>query len=164
MEIRNLARSLTRNAGFAVILLGTALPSHAAQDVPVPGRCTPQVNQKLGDVIAAGPSRAVDNVMVCGMTVGSSRPQRAGHHEILPLRVIFPDRSERLVEVITDDDLDGVVTAPLHATVFAFGQAFIPDRGHFAAGIHDVYCSTHRTAENGWVVVDGQRHPGTCHL
>jgi hypothetical protein len=148
-------------------LLGAALPLYAAHDVPIPGRCTPQVNAKLGQVIAAGHSRDVDNVMVCGVTVGSSHPQRAGRygrHEILPLRVIFPDGSERLVEVVTNDDLDGVITAPARATVFAYGQAYVPSRGHFAAGIHDVHCSTHRSADNGWVVVNSAKHPGTCHL
>lgn len=149
------------------VLSGAALPLHAARNVSVPERCVPQVNAKLAAVIAAGRSQDVDNVMVCGMTVGSSHPQRAGRygrHEILPLRVIFPDGSERLVEVVTNDDLDGVITAPRGAVVFAYGQAYLPSLGHFAAGIHDVHCSTHRTADNGWVVVNGEKHPGRCHL
>ena len=148
-------------------LLGVTLPLHAAHDVPPPSQCTPQVNDKLSQVVAAGSRREVDNVMVCGVTVSSSHRQRAGRHgshEVLPLLVKFPDGSQHLVEVVTNDDLDGVVTAPSRAVVFAYGQAFIPDQGHFAAGIHDVHCATHRGADNGWVVVKAEKHPGTCHL
>jgi hypothetical protein len=151
----------------ALGLFGTAMPSHAAHDVPPPRQCTPEVNAKLAQVIASGSHRSVDNVMVCGITVSSSHPQRAGRngsHEILPLLVKFPDGSEHLVEVVTNDDLDGVVTAPPRAHVFAYGQAFIPEGGHFAAGIHDVHCSTHRGADNGWVVVEAAKYPKTCHL
>ena len=68
----------------------------------------------------------------------------------------------RLVEVVTNDDLDGVVTAPVNAQVLAYGQAFFPSHGRFAAGIHDVHCSTHRGADHGWVVVNGQQHPASC--
>jgi hypothetical protein len=141
-------------------------PSLAARDVPPPRQCTPEVNAKLAQVIATGAGRGVDNVMVCGTTVSSSRHQRAGRdggHEILPVLVKLPDGSEHLVEVVTNDDLDGVVTAPPRALVFAHGQAFIPEGGHFAAGVHDVHCSTHRGADNGWVVVNGAQHPATCH-
>lgn len=158
---------LTRMRMFilAAALSCAALPAEAARNVPVPSRCTPQVNQKLAAVVASGTRRDVDNVMVCGVTISPSRRQRArehGAHEILPLTVTFPDRSTHLVEVVINDDLDGVVTAPRGAAVFAYGQAFIPDRGHFAAGIHDVHCSTHRSADNGWVVIDGAKHPGAC--
>ncbi len=148
-------------------LLGAALPLRAARDVPPPRECTPQVNAKLAQVVAAGSPREVDNVMVCGVTVSSSHRQRAGRHgshEVLPLLVKFPDGSQHLVEVVTNDDLDGVVTAPSRAAVFAYGQAFIPEGGHFAAGIHDVHCSTHRGADNGWVLVNTEKHPRTCHL
>jgi hypothetical protein len=152
---------------LALGLTGAAMPSLAAHDVPPPSQCTPEVNAKLAQVLASGSTREVDNVMVCGFTVGSSHRQRAGRHgshEILPLRVKFPDGSEHLIEVVTNDDLDGVITAPPHAAVFAYGQAFIPEQGHFAGGVHDVHCSTHRGADNGWVVVEGVKHPGTCHL
>lgn len=137
----------------------------ALKDVPVPQSCTPQVNQKLGDLLGSGRTNAVDNVMVCGVTVSSSRSQKGGphgNHEILPLRVTFPDGNTRLVEVVTNDDLDGIVTAPANAQVYAYGQAFFPSHEHFAAGIHDVHCSTHREADNGWVVVNGQKHPPSC--
>jgi hypothetical protein len=154
-------------ACLAVLLFGVTSPLQAAHDEPVPQRCTAQVNARLGEVIERQIRHGVDNVMVCGVTVSSSRHQRArrhGGHEILPLRVKFPDGSERLVEVVTNDDLDGVVTARSGVEVFALGQAFLPGHGHFAAGIHDVHCSTHRGADNGWVVIDGAKHPASCHL
>ena len=151
----------------AVLAWLVPLPLYAAHDVPLPSHCTPQVNAKLSQVVADHSRREVDNVMVCGTTVSSSHPQRAGRHgshEVLPLLVTFPDGSQHLVEVVTNDDLDGVITAPSRAVVFAYGQAFIPDRGHFTAGVHDVHCSTHRSADNGWVVVNGDKHPRTCHV
>lgn len=137
----------------------------AQNDVPVPQSCTPQVNQKLGSLLGSSQTGSVDNVMVCGITVSASRTQSGGphgSHQILPLRVAFPDGNTRLVEVVTNDDLDGVVTAPVNAQVYAYGQAFFPSHGHFAAGIHDVHCSTHRGADNGWVAVNGQQHPASC--
>lgn len=149
-----------------LLLFGLSASIALAQnDVPVPQSCTPQVNQKLGSLLDAGQLRTVDNVMVCGITASSSRTQsggKHGSHQVLPLRVAFPDGNTRLVEVVTNDDLDGVVTAPVNAQVFAYGQAFFPSRGHFAAGVHDVHCSTHRGADNGWVVVNGQKYPTSC--
>jgi hypothetical protein len=151
---------------WVLIVLAACTASALAQNnVPVPQSCTPDVNQKLGDLLNAQQTGPVDNVMVCGITVSSSRTQRGGphgSHEILPLRVKFPDGNMHLIEVVTNDDLDGVVTAPVNAQVYAYGQAFFPSRGHFAAGIHDVHCSTHRGADNGWVVVNGQKHPASC--
>lgn len=135
------------------------------RDVAVPQSCTPEVNQKLATLIAQQPSGNVDNVMVCGMTISPSRTQRGGPHgahEVLPLLVSLPGAGSKLVEVVINDDLDGVVTAPKDAQVFAYGQAFFPARGRFVAGIHDVHCATHRTADNGWVVVDGRKSPASC--
>lgn len=155
----------TETVALAIGLLCAALPVQAAHDVPAPSRCTPEVNQKLAEVVASHTRRDVDNVMVCGVTISPSRRQRArehGAHEILPLMVTFPGGSTHLVQVVINDDLDGVVTAPRGAAVFAYGQAFLPTRGHFVAGIHDVHCSTHRTADNGWVVVNGAKHPTSC--
>jgi len=149
--------------GLAIVLASCS--ALAQNDVPVPQSCTPQVNQKLGGLLGSGQTQSVDNVMVCGITVSSSRTQSGGphgSHQILPLRVAFPDGNTRLVEVVTNDDLDGVVTAPVNAQVYAYGQAFFPSHGRFAAGIHDVHCSTHRGADNGWVVVNGQQHPASC--
>lgn len=147
------------------IVVVAVLPAVAQRDVPVPASCAPQVIQRLFDLLSSEQHRAVDNVMVCGITVSSSRRQYGGphgNHEILPLRVNMPDGGARLVEVVVNDDLDGVITAPVNASVFAYGQAFFPSRGHFVAGIHDVHCSTHRGADNGWVVVNGARHPVSC--
>ena len=140
-------------------------PAWAQNNVPVPQSCTPQVNEKLGGLLSSGAKQSVDNVMVCGITVSPSRTQSGGphgSHQILPLRVTFPDGNTRLVEVVTNDDLDGVVTAPVNAQVYAYGQAFFPSKGRFVAGVHDVHCSTHRSADNGWVVVNGQQHPASC--
>ncbi|HVJ07016.1 MAG TPA: hypothetical protein VM554_01395 [Acidisarcina sp.] len=146
-------------AVFASPLVCTAI------DVPVPARCSPEVNQRLTELLASGQSGTVDNVMVCGVTVSASRTQRGGphgDHQILPLRVTTSTGEVRLVEVVTNDDLDGRVTAAPNTPVFAYGQAFFPSRGRFVAGIHDVHCATHRGADNGWVVVDGEKHPASC--
>ena len=155
---------VSRCAGLFFVVL--ALSSAWAQNnVPVPQSCTPQVNEKRGNLLSSGEKQSMDNVMVCGITVSPSRTQSGGphgSHQILPLRVTFPDSSTHLVEVVTNDDLDGVVTAPVNAQVYAYGQAFFPSKGRFVAGIHDVHCSTHRGADNGWVVVNGQQHPPSC--
>lgn len=149
----------------ALIATVSVAPVVAQRDVPVPAACTAQVNRKLYDLLNSGQQRTVDNVMVCGTTVSSSRTQRGGRHgshEILPLRAPMPDGQQKLIEVVVNDDLDGVVTAPVNASVVAYGQAFFPSKGRFSAGIHDVHCSTHRGADNGWVVVNGTKSPSSC--
>jgi hypothetical protein len=159
--MRRQVRSLTIATGICLAIL----PLHAAEEVPVPHKCIPQVNAKLQEVLSSGTHQPVDNVMVCGITIGPSRTQRGGRHgshQILPLLVTSPDGRSHRIEVVTNDDLDGVVTAPAGATVFAFGQSFIPYRSSFEAGIHDVHCSTHRGADNGWVVVNGIKRPESC--
>jgi hypothetical protein len=131
----------------------------------VPQSCTPAVNNKLAELVSQSPSGTVDNVMVCGTTISPSRTQAGGphgSHQVLPLVVNLPGQGSKLVEVVTNDDLDGVVTAPRGAAVFAYGQAFFPSHGRFAAGIHDVHCATHRGADNGWVVVNGAKSPASC--
>ena len=141
--------------------------SRSGRDVAVPASCTPEVNQKLAGLLAAQTTEYVDNVMVCGTTVSPSRTQRGGEHgshAVLPLLVNLPGAGAKLVEVVTNDDLDGAVTAPKGALVYAYGQAFFDQGSRFVAGIHDVHCSTHRTADNGWVVVDGQKSPASCPL
>jgi hypothetical protein len=135
------------------------------RDVPVPQSCTPEVNQKLAALLAQHTTENVDNVMVCGTTISPSRTQRGGEHgshEILSLLVTLPGAGSKQIEVVTNDDLDGVVTAPKDALVFAYGQAFFDQGSRFVAGIHDVHCATHRTADNGWVVVNGQKFPASC--
>ena len=153
---------------LALVLL-LPCPAYAATDVPVPPSCTPAVNEQISSLLASasnsGSAHPVDNVMVCGVTVSPSRTQsggRHGSHEILPLAVHLTDGSTRLVEVVTNDDLDGIVTAPKGAQVFAFGQAFFPNEGRFVAGIHEVHCATHAGADNGWVVVNGTKFPASC--
>jgi hypothetical protein len=139
--------------------------SRSGRDVAVPPNCTPDVNQKLAGLLAQQTAENVDNVMVCGTTISPSRTQRGGRHgshEILPLVVNLPGAGSKLVEVVTNDELDGVVTAPKGAQVYAYGQAFFDQGSRFVAGIHDVHCSTHRAADNGWVVVDGQKSPASC--
>jgi hypothetical protein len=139
--------------------------SRSGRDVAVPQNCTPEVNQKLAGLLAQQTTENVDNVMVCGVTISPSRTQHGGphgSHEILPLLVNLPGAGSKLVEVVINDDLDGVVTAPKGAQVYAYGQAFFDQGSRFVAGIHDVHCSTHRTADNGWVVVDGRKSPASC--
>jgi hypothetical protein len=139
--------------------------SRGGHDVAVPQRCTPDVNQKLAGLLAQQTQGNVDNVMVCGVTISPSRTQRGGRHgshEILPLLVNLPGAGSKLVEVVINDELDGVMTAPKGAQVYAYGQAFFDQGSRFVAGIHDVHCATHRAADNGWVVVDGQKSPASC--
>jgi hypothetical protein len=150
---------------FFILLTVLASSLWAANDVPVPASCTPDVNASLGRLLASGAQHDVDNVMVCGETTRRSRYQPAGSHgshHVMSLLAHFPDGSSKLIEVVTNDDLDGVVTAPAHAQVFAYGQAFFSNTRQFSAGIHDTHCSTHRGADNGWVVVNGEKHPASC--
>jgi hypothetical protein len=154
-----------RKVSRFLTIIGLSFTLGAAADVPVPTSCTPDVNARLAGLLSSHARNNVDNVMVCGVTVSPSRPQRGGPHgthEILPITVVFPDGSSRLVEVVTNDDLDGKVTASAKASVLAYGQAFFTSTGHFAAGIHDVHCSTHAGADNGWVVVNGTKYPAAA--
>jgi hypothetical protein len=151
-------------AALALCVLALGACSAAANDVAVPSACTPAVNAQLAALIVEGHDGPVDNVMVCGTTIGPSRPQRAGPHgahQLLPVRIPLADARTALVEVVTNDDLDGRVTAPRGAAVFAYGQYFrtSPRQRPFVAGIHDVHCATHRGADNGWVLVDGAKFP-----
>jgi hypothetical protein len=141
-----------------------AFCASAANDVPVPTSCTPDVNGRMAQLLAANTRNPTDNVMVCGTTSSSSHTQKGGphgDHQIIPLLVQLPNGSSRPVEVVTNDALDGKVTASAHVVVFAYGQAFF-DAPRFAAGVHDVHCSTHAGADNGWVVVNGVKHPTSC--
>jgi hypothetical protein len=136
----------------------------AAKDVPVPMACTPDVNRALADVIASHTRRNVDNVMVCGIAAEKSRLQAGGphgNHHVTTLSVEPPDGQKINVQVVTNDALDGVVVASANDQVFAYGQAYIA-HGLWATGVHDVHCSTHPSANNGWVVVAGVKTPVTC--
>ena len=145
-----------------ILFLCALAAATAANDVPVPDACTPEVNARLAQLIRAGTHRDVDNVMVCGITTRASRSQRPGEHgahEILSVRAELPGIGTRLIQIAINDALDGVIRAPADATVFAYGQAYFDNTGRYAAGIHDVHCSTHRGADNGWIVVNGKKSP-----
>lgn len=152
---------------LAAAAIAAAACAASARDVAVPGACTAAVNAQLAQLIDERHDGAVDNVMVCGSTIGSSRVQRGGphgDHELLPLLIPLGGGRTALVEVVTNDGLDGRVTAPRGASVFAYGQYFLTGfrQRPFAAGIHDVHCATHRGADNGWVVVNGTKYPPSC--
>jgi hypothetical protein len=152
------------SAPLCALLLAAGTFPACAGDVQVPAACSGGVNAQLSGLISEQHDGPVDNVMVCGTTIGSSRPQRGGthgDHQLLPLKVPLPDGGTALVEVVTNDSLDGRVTAPRGAAVFAYGQYFHTSRRQrpFVAGIHDVHCATHRGADNGWVVVNGTKFP-----
>jgi hypothetical protein len=130
----------------------------------VPGQCTPDLNAPVAQLLAGGGHQQVDNVLVCGTTISSSRTLHGGEHgdhQVLPLRVLLPGGGAQLIEVVTNDALDGRVTAPRGVTVFAYGQFYSPAHHPFVAGVHDTHCSTHRSADNGWVSVDGVTYPKT---
>lgn len=153
---------------FFILLLALVVPIAplwAARDVPVPAACTPDVNGRLASLLAAQTTADTDNVMVCGTTTRPSSYQPAGKHgshHVHSLLVKFPDGSNHLVEIVTNDTLDGVVTSPAHVQVFGYGQAFFSNTRQFDAGIHDTHCSTHSGADNGWIVVNGVKHPQSC--
>ena len=150
------------SAGLFLCIVATAV---SATDVPVPARCTPEVNSRLAKLIQSETRHNVDNVMVCGITTKPSRSRKTGPHgghHILSVRAELPGIGARIIEVATNDSLDGVVTAPAEATVFAYGQAYFDNTGQYVAGIHDVHCSTHRGADNGWIVVNGTKSPAAA--
>lgn len=127
--------------------------------------CTAAYNAPLAAIVQRQETQPVDGVAVCGTTISSSRRQRGGphgDHQVLVIRAPFPDGTRPLVEVVTNDALDGRVTAPRGAQVEALGQYFAPRR-RYVAGLHDVHCATHRGAADGYVIVDDQRYPaGSC--
>jgi hypothetical protein len=153
---------MKRVALFAALLLHGVC--FAAKDVPVPSSCTPQVNRGLEELIRSNTRRDVDNIMVCGVASQHSRVQRGGRHgshHVISLAVDLPDDGKVEVQVVVNDDLVGVVEANEGDRVFAYGQGYIA-HGRWAAGVHDVHCSTHPGADNGWVVVNGRRAPTAC--
>jgi hypothetical protein len=156
-------RYALRLVRFLVMVLA-ARNVFAANDVPVPAHCTPQVNQKLADLIAQHSRQDVDNVMACGIATQNTQVRRGGphgSHHITTIAVNLPDGQTVSVQIVTNDDLDGPVTAQANDSVFAYGQGYVAN-GRWAAGIHDTHCSTHRGADNGWVVVAGVKTPKSC--
>ena len=152
-------------AALSASLVALGACSGGTGDATVPTTCSAALNARLAQLITEQHDGAVDNVMICGTAFGPSRPQRAGPHgghQLIPLRVPLDAAGRGApVEVVTNDALDGRVTARRGATVFAFGQYFRTTlrQRPFVAGIHDVHCATHRGAANGWVVVDGVKYP-----
>jgi hypothetical protein len=133
-------------------------------DVPVPSKCTPEVNRGLQALIRSRTRRDVDNVMVCGVASERSRVQKGGphgSHHVISVSVRLPEDGGVSVQVVINDNLDGVGTANAGDAVLAFGQGYIA-HGRWAAGVHDVHCATHRGADNGWVVVAGVKAPKSC--
>jgi hypothetical protein len=86
---------------------------------------------------------------------------RHGSHHIITVVAQLPQGGNVRVQIAVNDSLDGVVTASRGDQVFAYGQGYISGGG-WAAGIHDVHCSTHRGADNGWVIVNGTKTPNWC--
>jgi hypothetical protein len=152
-----------RVALFALIISAAGV-AFAARDVAVPSSCTPQVNAKLGELIAQNSTKDVDNIMACGVATQKTRVQRGGphgSHHVTTIAVQLPSGQSVSVQIVTNDDLDGPVTAQVNDPVFAYGQGYV-SHGLWAAGIHDTHCSTHNGADNGWVVVAGVKTPKSC--
>ena len=146
------------------LLVSAAGAVFAARDVAVPSSCSPQVNAKLGELIAQNSARDVDNIMACGVATQKTRVQRGGphgSHHVTTVAVQLPGGQTVNVQIVTNDDLDGPVTAQVNDAVFAYGQGYV-SHGLWSAGIHDTHCSTHRGADNGWVVVAGVKTPKSC--
>ena len=146
------------------ILLAIAGPASAqGRDVPVPRSCNPQVNSRLQQMINDQPRGYVENVMVCGIAEGTrvNSGGRHGGHHIITVDAQLPQGTTARVQIAINDSLDGVVSAARGEQVFAYGQGYISGGG-WAAGIHDVHCSTHRSADNGWVIVNGTKTPSSC--
>jgi hypothetical protein len=121
------------------------------------------VNSKLQQMINDQSRSYVENVMVCGTAEGPrvTSGGRHGSHHIITVDSQLPQGNIVRVQIAINDSLDGAVSATRGEQVFAYGQGYISGGG-WAAGIHDVHCSTHRTADNGWVVVNGTKTPASC--
>lgn len=148
----------------AIALLLSSSMAWTANNVPVPAQCTPQVNTKLADMIASGTRQDIDNIMACGVATEKTRTQKAGphgSHHMTTVAVQLPGGQKANIQVVTNDALDGIVTAKPGDSIFAYGQGYIT-HGAWVAGIHDTHCSTHRGADNGWIVVNGVKTPSTC--
>jgi hypothetical protein len=156
-------RNVARVALFLLLVLAAGA-AFAANNVPVPASCTPQVNARLAELISQNPRRDVDNIMACGVATQKTHVQRGGRHgshHVTTIAVQLPSGQTVNVQIVTNDDLDGPVTAQANDPVFAYGQGYI-SHGLWAAGIDDTHCSTHPGADNGWVVVAGVKTPKNC--
>lgn len=149
---------------FVVLALTLASARSRGRNVAVPQSCTPEVNATLQHMIDAHAQQKVENVMVCGVAQGTDYRATGPHgpHHIITVKVTLPGGRSATVQIAINDSLDGAVSAKAGDAVFAYGQGYIPDRGRWDAGVHDVHCSTHRGADNGWVVVNGTKTPSSC--
>ncbi len=149
----------------AMMMLGAATCAARAQgrDVAVPSSCTPQVNAKLQEMVRAHSRKYTENVMVCGVATKTTVNHGGEHgsHHIISLTVNLPQDGTVSVQIAINDSLDGAVTAQAGDQVFAYGEGYVTG-GAWVAGVHDVHCSTHPTADNGWVVVNGVKTPASC--
>lgn len=146
------------------ILTAISWPASAqGRNITVPSSCTPQVNAKLQQMINHHPRDYVENVMVCGIAEGTrvNSGGRHGSHHIITVAAQLPEGRRVRIQIAINDSLDGPVSAARGDQVFAYGQGYISGGG-WAAGIHDVHCATHRSADNGWVVVNGEKTPAFC--
>jgi hypothetical protein len=153
----------TRCALFLLFLF-SAQTVFAANNVPVPSSCTPDVNQGIAALIASQTTRDVDNIMVCGVATQKTTLQPGGlhgNHHVTTVAAQLPNGRTVSIQVVSNDALDGVVIAQVNDPVFAYGQGYVT-HGRWAAGVHDVHCSTHAGADNGWVVVAGVKAPKSC--
>ncbi|SDE96963.1 hypothetical protein [Terriglobus roseus] len=152
---------------FSALAVVTALCPvlmHAqGRNVPVPSTCSPQVNAKLQTMLQEHPKGYVENVMACGISAGTrvNSGGKHGSHHIITVNVKLPDGQAAKIQIAINDSLDGVVSAKPGDSVFAYGEGYTTG-GLWVAGIHDVHCSTHPTADNGWVVVNGNKTPKSC--
>ena len=143
--------------------LGSAAAGAQGLNVPVPTACTPAVNAKLQQMVQEQPRGYVENVMVCGVAQKTTVLHGGAHgsHHLITVAVTLPVEGARLVQIAINDALDGAVSARAGQSVFAFGEGYVTG-GAWVAGVHDVHCSTHRGADNGWVVVAGVKTPKAC--
>ncbi len=159
--------ALAASAVFAVLPFALMSSVNGADDVPVPSTCTAAVNAPLARLVAAGRPDELDNVMVCGAATRATyfQPARnsSGSHHVTSVSAPISTGGTLLVEIVTNDSLDGVVSAQAGDRVFAFGQFYQTSERQrpYVAGIHDTHCSTHSGADNGWVVVNDARWPRT---
>ena len=102
-------------------------------------------------------------LFACGIATGTrmNHGGQHGSHHIITLRVMLPEDGPVNIQIAVNDNLSGAVSARPGDSVFAYGQGYIA-HGAWSAGIHDVHCATHRSADNGWVVVNGIKSPSSC--
>src|SRR5260370_7321002 len=79
----------------------------SAAGAQAPQTCTPEVNRQLADLLAQRDRQPVEGIMVCGVTIGPSRPQRAGAHgghQLIPVPPPLPGDGSPLISALTHAD------------------------------------------------------------